>query len=221
MPGARSAQNSVNPLRSLPVRIPRLRFSRFATRVLCAALVLAALPSWAAEPEATTAILIAARPDLPDPNFRDSVVLVLNNLGPGPAGVIINRPTRLSVSELFPGVEHLGQAEDKLYFGGPLAITSVLYIFRAATPPEDAIRIADGIYLSADQNRLRKLLHREKPMEGLRIFVGFSSWGPGQLEGEIARGDWTLAPATSNSIFDRKSEHPWPEPTTPDGAPGT
>jgi putative transcriptional regulator len=223
MPRARPAPRTPSPKRLDSSRAGWLRSAGETLGVLCAALVLAAAPprpAWAADTDPTTAVLIVARSSLRDPNFKDSVVLVLNNLGPGPAGVILNRPTRIPVSELFPGVEHLARANDKLYFGGPLATTSVLFLFRAAAPPGEAIRVADGIYLGTDRDLLRKLLSRDKPMDGLRIFVGFSSWGPGQLEGEIARGDWTLAPATSNTILDRKSEHPWPEPSTPDGARG-
>jgi len=50
----------------------------------------------------------------------------------------------------------------------------------------------------------------------LRIFIGYSGWGPGQLQAEIARGDWKLAPAKSETIFDAKPEHPWPDRPAPD-----
>ena len=63
---------------------------------------------------------------------------------------------------------------------------------------------------------LQKLLEREKPMEGLRIFIGHAGWGRGQLEAETARGDWTLKPADTGAIFDGKSEHTWPERQAPD-----
>jgi putative transcriptional regulator len=53
-------------------------------------------------------------------------------------------------------------------------------------------------------------------MDGLRIFMGHSGWGPGQLEAEIARGDWTLGRAESDAIFSGKSQHPWPAPETPE-----
>jgi putative transcriptional regulator len=52
-------------------------------------------------------------------------------------------------------------------------------------------------------------------MEGLRIFIGYSGWAPGQLEAEIARGDWTLAPADPEGIFGRRAEYPWPERQAP------
>jgi len=103
-----------------------------------------------------------------------------------------------------------------VYFGGPVEIASVSFLFRADTPPEHATQVLDGVYMSTNRELLRKLLGREKPMEDLRIFVGYSGWAPGQLEAEIARGDWSLAPAEMSAIFNGKSEHRWPEPKTPD-----
>lgn len=192
---------------------------RVVTRALLV-LLLAFGVSWPAsadDAKAPTAILIVAREELRDPNFKDSVVLVMNNIGPGPAGLIVNRPTRLTVSSLFPDVEHLAKSDDKLYFGGPVQVEGVSFLFRADTAPEHAIQVLDGVYISTDEELLRKLLAREKPMEGLRIFIGYSGWGPGQLQNEIARGDWTLVPADAGAIFEHKSEHPWPEHPSPEG----
>ena len=104
---------------------------------------------------------------------------------------------------------------DRVYFGGPVEVESVWFLFRAARKPEHAIRACEGVYLSASRELLLRLLDREKPMDGLRIFVGHSGWGPGQLEAEIARGDWTLALATPDEIFSNKAEHPWPAPPLP------
>ena len=133
----------------------------------------------------------------------------MNNIASAPAGLIINRPTRVAVASLFPDVERLAQMDDKVYFGGPVQIEAVSFLFRAETPPKEAIQVIDGVYLSTNAELLQKLLGREKPMEGLRIFIGYSGWGPGQLQAEIERGDWTPAPADAGAIFDRKSEHPW------------
>jgi putative transcriptional regulator len=165
-----------------------------------------------AKPKPMTAILIAARSELPDPNFADSRVLVMNNLGPAPVGIIVNRPTKITVSQLFPDLERLARLQDKLYFGGPVEFETVWFLVRAAKPPEHAVPAFDGIYLSADRGLLLRLLGREKPMEGLRIFAGHSGWAPGQLEAEIARGDWTLERADPDAVFGGKSQHPWPGP---------
>jgi putative transcriptional regulator len=173
----------------------------------------------AADPDPLTAILITARAQVRDPFFGDSVVLVLNNLGPAPAGVVINRPTALTVAHLFPDMKQLAPLHDRVYFGGPVEFGSVWFLFRAARQPEHAVRACEGIYLSASRELLLRLLARDKPTDGLRIFAGHASWGPGQLEAEIARGDWKLSRAEPDVIFSGKPEHPWPAPESPkDGA---
>ena len=179
---------------------------------LCALLFLLAMP-WPApadDGKALTAILLVARDELPDETFGDSIVLVLNNLGAAPAGVIINRPMPLPVSQLFPELKSLAHLPDKVYFGGPVDFGSVWFLFRGTTPPAHAVQACEGVYLSGSRELLLQLLGREKPMEGLRIFVGHSGWAPGQLEEEIAAGDWKLEHADSQAIFSGKSDHPWP-----------
>jgi putative transcriptional regulator len=183
------------------------------TRILCALIFLLGTP-WIARadaPKPLTAVLLVARAELPDPNFRGSIVLVTNNVGPAPGGVILNRPTRIPVSHLFPDLPQLALLPDRLYFGGPVQFPSVWFLVRSESPPEQAVSITGDVYLCADRALLLRLLAREKPMEGLRIFVGYSGWAPGQLEAEIARGDWTLEPVGAERIFERGSERPWPE----------
>jgi putative transcriptional regulator len=192
-------------------------------RALCAFLLLFGMswpmswPTAADDAKPLTAMLIVARAELPDPNFKDSVVLVMNNLGSAPAGLIVNRPTKVEVSRLFPDLERLAPLHDKVYFGGPVEFGSVWFLFRSAAPREHAVQAFEGVYVSANGELLRELLGRDKPMEGLRIFVGHSGWAPGQLEAEIARGDWKLTPAEADAIFNGKSEHPWPAQPTPHG----
>lgn len=189
------------------------------TRILLALLLLAGLPLPATADEAkpVAAIVLVARDELPDPDFRDSKVLVMNNIGPLPAGVILNRPTRLTVARLFPELKRLAQVRDKVYFGGPVDMDSVWFVFASPIAQEHAVQIVDGVYVSADDDLLHELLARDKPMANLRIFIGHSVWGPGQLENEIGRGDWSLVPAGKDAIFNGKPEHPWPSEPEPEG----
>jgi putative transcriptional regulator len=184
---------------------------------LAACVLLAFIAHAAAEETApkSAAILLTARAGLPDPNFRESVVLVSNNLGPGPVGVILNRPTSIPVRRVFPDIPALQGREDKIYFGGPVARGAVSFVFRADKAPEDAQPIVERLYFSRDERLLRTLLGRDRPMEGLRIFIGHAGWAPGQLEAEIARDDWRVEPATVDSVFKRRPEHPWPERQAP------
>src|SRR5580658_3721569 len=170
---------------------------RRAVGALCALLLLFGAPGpvSAADSRPLTAILIIARGELTDPSFAESIVLVMNNLAPAPVGIIVNRPTPIAVSQLFPDLKGVSRLHDKVYFGGPVDLESVWFLFRAATPPEHAIQACDGVYLSADRQLLLQLLGRSKPLDGLRIFVGHAGWAPGQLEAEIERHDWTSKPA--------------------------
>ena len=177
--------------------------------------VVASSPTSADDAKPVSAILLVAQGELRDPNFGDSVVLVMNNLGPAPVGLVVNRPTEIPVARLFPDLKRLAQLPDKVYFGGPVELGSVWFLFRATKAPEHAVRAFGGIYLSANHDLLLQLLGRDKPMDELRIFIGHSGWAPGQLEAEIARGAWTLERADPQAIFKKKSEHPWPTPQEP------
>ena len=119
------------------------------------------LRSLADEPKSLTAILIIARDALPDPNFADSTVLVMNDLGPAPVGIIINRPTRLTVSQLFPELTRLAPLHEKVYFGGPVELDAVWFLFRASSPPEHAIKACEGVYVSSSRDVLLKLLRHD------------------------------------------------------------
>lgn len=163
-----------------------------------------------------TAILITARDALTDPFFADSIVLVMNDLGPAPVGIIVNRPTRVTVAHLFPNLKQLANVPDKVYFGGPVDLESVWFLIRTPNRPKNSVPTCDGVYLSADRSLLMQLLGRANPMEGLRIFAGHAGWAPGQLQEEIGEGAWRLERADANKIFDRKSEHPWPSSQAPE-----
>lgn len=167
-----------------------------------------------------TAILIVAQDVVSDPNFGGSIVVVMNNIGPAPVGLIINRPMPLSVSRFFPKLKRLSQVPDRMYFGGPVEFPdTVWFLLRAKTAPASAIRVCDGVYVSSDQKLLLQLLNRPNPMLGLRIFVGHAGWAPGQLQAEIQGGAWAPKPATAESIFNPGPQLPWPSGRGP--KPGT
>lgn len=175
-----------------------------------------AAPNAPAPGNKVTAILLVAQGVVSDPNFGGSIVVVMNNLGPAPIGIIINRPMPLAVSRFFPKLKRLAQVHDKLYFGGPVEFPdTVWYLFRAKTAPAGAIRVCDGVYVSSDKKLLQQLLSRPNPMQGLRIFVGHAGWFPGQLQAEIEGGAWAARRADADSIFDPQPLLPWPSRSGP------
>ena len=184
------------------------------TTSAAAAPVKRAAPGEQAPASSLTSILLVAQGVVSDPNFGGSIVVVMNNLGPAPVGIIINRPTPLTVARLFPQLKRLAQVRDKVYFGGPVEFgtDSVWYLFRAKTAPASAIRVCDGVYVSSDHKLLLQMLGRQNPMQGLRIFVGHAGWFPGQLQAEIEGGAWTPRRADADSIFNPAPQRPWPSP---------
>lgn len=189
--------------------------------LLCALLLLIFPPlSIAAEKNPLTAIVITAKSELPDDNFAGSAVLVLNNLGPAPIGLITNRPTKFTVSSLFPDLEQqLRNVHARIYFGGPVEVSTVWFLVRASKAPRNAVKAFEDVYISSSRGLLLQLLARAKPMDGLRIFIGHAGWAPGQLEAEINHGDWVLDRPSAEEIFSGKSDHPWP--SSPESRPST
>jgi putative transcriptional regulator len=201
--------------------MPGIMMKRGSSLRRCVAGTLCALLLWpgsscalaAAKP--LTAILLIARRELSDPFFAKSVVLVMNDLGPAPIGLIINKPTSIRVSALFPGIKRLAHAGGTVYFGGPVEIGSVWFLFRAQGAFPHAVQVLHGVYLSGDPGLLLRLLHRQRPMQGLRIYAGHAGWAPGQLQSEIRMGFWTAKQAHAQVIFSGGSGSSRPAPRAP------
>jgi putative transcriptional regulator len=170
-----------------------------------------ALPIFGEDAQPMKSILLVARKNLPDPYFRDSVVLVTRSAGLAPVGVIVNRPTDVPLSRVFPDIERLRSRDDKLFFGGPVMPDQLVVVFRASIPPTEAIEVLEGVYMSSSGELLRELLGRENPVEGLRVFAGHAGWAPGQLESEVTRRDWHLVTADARMVLEMEPEKLWNE----------
>jgi putative transcriptional regulator len=181
-------------------------------RSICLVLLFGfALPTFGDDAQPMKSILLVARKNLPDPYFRDSVVLVTRSGGLAPVGVIVNRPTDVPLSRVFSDIERLRSRDETLYFGGPVMPEQLVVVFRASDPPSAAIEVLEGVYMSLSGELLRELLGRENPVDGLRVFAGHAGWAPGQLESEIARGDWHLVTADARMVLEMKPERLWQE----------
>lgn len=145
---------------------------------------------------------------MPDPTFRETVLLVNHLEGRHTLGVILNRPTDESLSTLLPGDRFRG-LRDPVHLGGPVARNSLVALFRADKPPGEAFVILPGLFLSIHPGTLDELLAR--PPSALRLFVGYSGWAPGQLAAEIARGDWLVLKPDAEIAMRRDTRNLWQE----------
>jgi putative transcriptional regulator len=183
-----------------------IRFS-----LLLLLLLASSLPAPADDASPMRSIFLIARKDLPDPFFRDSVVLVTHRGDAAPVGVIINKPTPVALGRKIPDLESSAAREEKVFLGGPVNLDGLVVVFRAASSPRDSIEVLDGVYLSSSREVLQELLGRDNPVKGMRVYAGYAAWAPGQLEAEIARGDWHLARADAGAIFDKNPQDLWKE----------
>jgi putative transcriptional regulator len=177
--------------------------------LIVAALVAIAVPAVAAE--TPNAIFLVATRELVDPNFEKTVVLVTNPPRGTPFGVIINRPLPDRLADAMPDQPALKGRKDVLYSGGPVAREGLVFLVRAPNPPPGALLVLPDLFFTADVDLIESLLQRKNPLEGVRVFAGYSGWGPGQLQIEIARGDWRVLPADAATVFDKDPKWIWPE----------
>jgi len=167
--------------------------------VLLAWGVSAAPSGLAAPPE--PGMLLVARHELPDVRFRETVVLVLQSDALGAVGLIVNRPSRLPLAEALPLLAAAPGQSGALCYGGPVAPRAFIALVKTSeTPPDPAQKIFASVYLTGP-DPLSDWLAKGQPEAQYRVFAGYAGWAPGQLESELARGDWQVLPADERRLF--------------------
>jgi len=150
--------------------------------------------------------LIAAR-GMRDPNFAQTVVFLIDYDVQGAFGLIIDRPTSHTLAELWP--EIAGLEAHSVYFGGPVFPNRLLYLIRSNDAAQEMRRVIPGVHLGSDELTLKRII--AKGEEEFRTYAGYSGWGPGQLDYEIARGDWHVILAERRFIFAPRPAEVWEE----------
>ena len=155
--------------------------------------------------------LLLAMPQLPDPNFERSVVLMVEHNEEGSWGLIVNRPTDLAVTEVMGELEidWSGSDDEVVWQGGPVEPYRgcVLHPSGLAQTDPEPQEILPGISLSTLPEQLQLLARNPDP--ALRFILGYAGWGAGQLEGEMTAGAWLLAPASPELIFRADPNEMW------------
>jgi len=140
---------------------------------------------------------LIAVPQLADPNFRQSVVLVVRHDDDGALGLIVNRPAPLPFHKVWEKISSEPcPIEAPLFVGGPCGGPLMAL---HSEPMQSEIGILPGIHFTADIQQIRSLL--EHAADPVRLFGGYAGWGPGQLEGELAAGGWYAVDASEEQLF--------------------
>ena len=155
-------------------------------------------------------VLLVASPSLSDPNFHQTVLLIIEHGRRGTVGLILNRPTNVLLSEALPDFTVLKRTSHRLFAGGPVGQTQLVLLFRLTQVLPDTRRIIDGIYVGTPLV-LERVMTQPKPTETFRAFAGFAGWAPGQLEHEMLEGAWGILPSDAFTIFDKDPATLWPD----------
>lgn len=153
--------------------------------------------------------LVASR-GIADPIFSKTVILIVGYDKDGAMGFIVNRPSKIPVSKLFPKIKELKKRGDQAYIGGPVEMDRLFLLVAGKKPlPGKSVVVFDGVYISFDANAFKSMAVDMRAR--FRIYAGYAGWSAGQLESEMARGDWYLFPADQRNIFDEPAERIWPD----------
>ncbi len=153
-------------------------------------------------------LLVSSR-GLGDPNFAESVVLLVQYDQHGALGLMINRRTEATISRVLKDVDTAKRGSDPVYVGGPVELDTVLVLLKSQKKPDEATSVLDDIYLVSAKVPLEKALAASSGSGDLRVYLGYCGWDAGQLESEVKLGGWWIFDANAGLVFDPHPESIW------------
>jgi putative transcriptional regulator len=150
--------------------------------------------------------LLIAGPALLDPNFWRTVVLVVEHSEEGALGVVLNRPSDTTVLDAVAQLEQLVDPDELVFVGGPVQPGSVIVVAQFEDPSDAALVAFEDVGVIGAGSSPDEI---GAGVRRARAFVGHAGWGPGQLDGEIERGDWIVETARSEDAFAEEPKELW------------
>jgi putative transcriptional regulator len=154
-----------------------------------------------------TGQILIAEPLLNDPNFTRSVILLCEHGDEGSVGFVLNVLSDLTLNDL---VQHMQSSNILLYQGGPVQADTIHMLHRVPEAINGGMEVAKNIYWGGSYDELKELVWTDNCEDSdIRLFMGYSGWGPGQLENEISEGTWLITDATDQLLFDTAPQDIW------------
>ena len=155
---------------------------------------------------------LVAKPSMPDPRFKETVIVMLyHNQEEGAAGLVVNKPIEtISISELFKSSnlsppEKITEKEITVYWGGPVDPQHIFFIHSSDYKSNDSISSNNDFTITREPKILFDIAKNKGPEEYI-ILSGIAVWEPGQLDSEMMRGDWDKKLNNYTSPFDNGKE---------------
>jgi putative transcriptional regulator len=180
-----------------------------AMRILVCFALFAAMASSARSQE-EDAILLVAHPSFRDADYRQTVLLAAPAPSGGHVGVILNRPTRRSLSSLFPEHEPSKKVLEPVHYGGPFSRGALVALVKTTSAPGNgSVMLMKNLYMAFRVNTIDQII--ETTPNEARYFVGYVGWRPGELRNEIDRGIWSVLGADVDVVFRKDLDNLWEE----------
>ncbi len=177
-------------------------------RALAASFAVFFLTAAAAAPEEP--MLLVAKRSFEDPIYGSTIVLARPVAGGGHVGFIVNKPTKMSLAELFPEHEASKKVADPLFLGGTVDMNLVFALVEERGSRKDgSIRIAPDLFLAFETRAVDRIIESES--DHARFFLGMVVWRPGQLDDELDRGLWYVDEPEAKLVLRRKTDGLWEE----------
>lgn len=154
--------------------------------------------------------ILMAQPYMESSHFKESVILITDHDDRnGTVGFIINKSLNITMSDV---VEGFSDIELELHYGGPVQTDTLHFIHQYGHLLKDSIPITEHLFWGGDFTQL-KVLIREKIIDpsGIRFYLGYSGWSPGQLRDEYQEGTWMVSEIDINYLFKKRLSEIWPQ----------
>lgn len=161
--------------------------------------------------DSLTGKFLISTPQMPDPRFEEHVIYICAHSVEGAMGVAINQPNlSISLAEILRGA-NLNIPSQKLppvYIGGPVELESAFILFLSDYSTTHKLDISDTVSLTRETRVLEDIANGLGP-EHYLFLLGYTGWGPGQLEAELLDNGWLTLPANDEIIFHIPDELKW------------
>lgn len=178
--------------------------TRFLTWLLAVATLLPAVVH--ADSRPARGKLLVATEAVQGELFANTVVLLLYYDETGAFGLVVNRPTEVQLTEVLGDDETIAAYRGTLFWGGPVHMDSLRALLVTDSPPADAEKIVESVYLVSYEDALAA---GPADRSRLRLFIGYAGWAPGQLDSELAHGSWRVVPGSSELVFAEDPQTLW------------
>ncbi len=154
---------------------------------------------------------LISTPQMPDPRFREQVIIICEHNEEGAMGVVINNPhNEITLVDIFlgAGISIPESIVSPVYIGGPVGMADGFIIYKDIREYKNSLKVCDDIFLSRDLKLLEDIGMGRGPDEYL-FLLGYAGWGQGQLEMELMDSGWLILPADPEILFNAADESKW------------